>query len=353
MERNAQYPHLNTYRDVTPAIDEAIKTLDFMFGYQRTYFAVQRELKMALFRLTDERFLERIKQENNQSLLSEVEKIAPYKDIIIKLSDDIDVFETESKKLLESIIASGRMVCEEFDAIYPYLYNLAMGGSSHDHIPIELVFFFGENTKEKCGSLSEEEYAVLCYLLIKIKSKCRYYFAYPQLADELVLLADASKCMPYSARENFYLEAADYYDSVCQRDKAMTCYKKAAVVAKDNGDTRGSAQTMRKYYRLNQAFPKEMQVKPDEKEIEKEYGEYAPIVLEGIVEKGLKIDPVEFSEGFAEKLQEVMWRVEAAIDREGDLCTCYQRWQLMERYFSEMNIRWRNPKRMNPDVMFD
>ena len=353
MERNTKYPHLNTYRDVTPAIDEAIKTLDFMFDYQKTYFAVQRELKTALFRLTNERFLERIKQENNETLLREVEKIAPLKDVIIKLSDDIDIFEAESKKLLNAIIASGKMDGKEFDVIYPYFYNLAMDNTSHDHIPTELVFFFGEDTREKCSTLPDEEYAVLCYLLIKIKSKCRYFFAYPHLADELVLLADASKDMPYRARENFYLEAADYYDRARQRDKAMTCYKKAATIAKDNGDTQDSAQAMRKYYRMNQLFPKAMQVKVDEDEIKKEYGKYAHIVLEGIREKCLKVDPVEFTEGFAEKLQEVMWKVEAAIDKEGDFHSGYQRWQLMEQYFGEMKIRWRNPKQMNPDMMFD
>ena len=353
MKRNTQYPHLDVYRDVTPEIDEAIKTLDFLFDYQKTYFTVKRELRTALFRLTDERFLERIKQENNETLLREVEKIAPYKDVIIKLSDDIDIFEAESKKLLEAIIASGKMDGKEFDAIYPYLYNLAMDNTSNDHIPLELVFFFGENTKEKCGTLPEEEYALLCYLLIKIKSKCRYFFAYPHLADELVSFADASNDTPYRVRENFYLEAADYYDRARQRGKAMICYKKAATIAKDNDDTQDSAQAMRKYYRMNQLFPKAMQVKVDEDEIKKEYGKYAHIVLEGIREKSLKVDPVEFTEGFAEKLQEVMWKVEAAIDKEGDFHSGYQRWQLMEQYFGEMKIRWRNPKQMNPDMMFD
>lgn len=353
MERNTKYPHLNTYRDVTPEIDEAIKRLDFMFDYQKTYFAVQRELKTALFRLTNERFLERIKQENNKTLIGEVEKIAPYKDVIIKLSDDIDIFESESKKLLDAIIASGKMEVEEFNAIYPYLYNLALDNVSHDHIPNELVFFFGENTKEKCGSLPDLEYGVLCYLLIKIKSKCRYFFAYPHLADELALLTDAVKDMPYRARESFYLEAADYYDRARQRDKAMTCYKNAAKIAKDNGDLEASAQAMRKYYRLNQVFPKAMQIKPNEDEIKKEYGKYGTIVLEGIHEKIIKVDPIEFTEGFAEKLVEVMWRVEGVIDKEGDFHTCYQRWQLMEQYFCEMKIHWKNPKQMNPDMMFD
>lgn len=353
MKRCTHYPHLDAYRDVTPDIEEAIKKLDFLFDYQKTYFTVKRELRTAIFRITDEKFLERIKQENNETLLRAVERIAPYKDVIIKLSEDIDIFEAESKKLLEAIIASGKMVCEEFDAVYPYFYNLAIDNTSHDHIPTELVFFFGENTKEKCSTLPEEEYAVLCYLLVKIKSKCRYFFAYPHLADELVFGADTIKDTPYRVRAHYYLEAADYYDKVCQREKAMTCYKKAATIAKENGDLEASAYTMQKYYRMNQVFPVAMQVKVDEGEIKKEYGKYAATVLEGVYVKSLKVDPVEFTEGFAEKLQEVMWKVEAAIDKEGDLRTGYQRWQLMEQYFTEMKIRWRNPKQMNPDMMFD
>lgn len=353
MERSTQYPHLDSYRDVTPEINEAIKSLDFLLGYQKTYFVVQRELKTALFRLTDERFLERIKRENNKTLLSEVERITPYKDVIIKLSEDIDIFEAESKKLLEAIIASGKMDGKEFAVIYPYLYTLAEDNTCHDRIPTELTLFFGEDTKEKCSLLADDEYAILCYLLIKIKAKGRYYFAYPNLADELVVIIESSGNMPQKSRMNFYLEAAEYYAMVSQRDKAMVCYKNAATIAKDSGDLEASAYIMQKYYRLNQAFPEAMQIKADFDEIRKEYGKYAMIVLSGIDEPSFKVDPVEFTEGFAEKFQEVMWKVEAQIDNVGDLHTIYQRWSLREKYFTEMNIAWRSPKAMNPDMMFD
>ena len=62
---------------------------------------------------------------------------------------------------------------------------------------------------------------------------------------------------------------------------------------------------------------------------------------------------MEFTEGFPEAFQKVRWKVEAQIDKEGDFRTGYQRWYLMEEYFSEMKIRWRCPKLMNPDMMFD
>ena len=353
MERNEQYPHLDAYRDMIPEIDRAIETLDDLIDSQDTYFVMLRELKTILFRLTNERFLERIKKENDEKFLQEVEKATPHKETIEKLIEDINLFDEENKKLLAAIIQTGKMDSEEFDVLYPYLYTLAVDTTAHDRIPPELVGFFGENTREKCSALSVDEYAIFCYLLIRIKAKGRYSFAHPHLADELVALVEASREMPPKSRVGFYLEAAEYYKNVARRADARTCYEKAATVAKENSDLEASAYAMQKYYRLNQTFPKSMQVKPDEKAIEAEYGKFASIVLKGVRERSLKVDPVEFTEGFPEAFQKVRWKVEAQIDKEGDFRTGYQRWYLMEEYFSEMKIRWRCPKLMNPDMMFD
>ena len=130
--------------------------------------------------------------------------------------------------------------------------------------------------------------------------------------------------MPSKSRMNFYLEAADYYITACQRDKAMTCYQKAALVAKDNGDLENAAYSLQKYYRVNQAFPESMQKKADVAKIEAEYGRYAKIILSGIETPTFKVDLIEFTEGFAEKYQTVMWRVETEIDKVGDLHSVYQ-----------------------------
>ena len=59
MEQNMQYSHLDIYRNVKPEIDETIKKIDFLLGYQKTYFSVRREIKSVLFRLTDEKFLKK------------------------------------------------------------------------------------------------------------------------------------------------------------------------------------------------------------------------------------------------------------------------------------------------------
>ena len=100
MERNEQYPHLDAYRDMIPEIDRAIETLDDLIDSQDTYFVMLRELKTILFRLTNERFLERIKKENDEKFLQEVEKATPHKETIEKLIEDINLFDEENKKLL-------------------------------------------------------------------------------------------------------------------------------------------------------------------------------------------------------------------------------------------------------------
>ena len=350
---STEHHHLGVYRDMKPEIDAAIKKVKFLLGYQETYFAVQRDLKVALRRMTNDALIEKMKAEKNTAFLDEIKKSTPHKATVEKLIGDIDVFEAENKKLLSAIIKNGKIDSGEFCVIYPYLYTLAEDNTSHDRIPPELIPFFGENTKEKCNLSSVDEYAIFYYLLIKIKSKGRYGFAYPRLADELVACIESSANMPMKSRMEFYLEAADYYLTSCQRDKAMSCYKKAAHTAKESGDVEGSAYAMQKYYRVNQSFPKTMQMKPNVEEIRAEYEKYSPIVLQGIDAPTFKVDPIEFTESFAEKYQAVMWRVEAEIDKTRDLNSVYQRWSLMEKYFAEINTPWRCPKTMNPGMMFD
>lgn len=352
MENSVRHPHLEAYRDLTGRIDEGIQALKAVLKGEESYFVVQRELKTALFRITDEAFLERIRKENNTVLLREVEKASPHKERIVRLIADIDAFEAENRRLVEAILQKGTIDGKELEALYPYLCTLATDTTSHDRIPAGLVAFFGEAPKERCRLLSVDEYAILCYLLLRIKEKGRYHFAYPALADELLASIEASEEMPPQNRVAFYREVGEYYAKVARRAEARACYQKAAAVAKENGDLESAAYAMQKYYRLNQKFPKAMREAPDEEVIQEEFGKFAPIVLRGIRDQSLKVDPVEFTEEFANAFQDVMWKVEAQIDQEGDFHSGYQRWQLMEAFFAEKKIRWRSPKQMNPDMMF-
>ena len=350
---STEYPHIGAYRDMKPEIDAAIKKVKFLLGYQKTYFAVQRDLRVALRRMTNDALIEKMQAEKNTAFLDEIKKSTPHKATIEKLIGDIDVFEAENKKLLSAIIKNGKLDSKEFAVIYPYLYTLAEDNTSHDRIPPELVSFFGNNTKERCVLSSPEEYALFYYLFIGIKAKTRYGFAYPHIADGLVACIEGSKEMTPISRVNFYVQAGDYYVTAYQRDKAMSCFKNAALLAKEMGDLENSAYILQKYYKLNNLFPQPKQVKPDPDEIERDYGGYSKIVIDGINDKTMKVDPIEFTEKFAENVQDVLHKVEEEIERVGDLHTVLQRWQLMEEYFAKVQIKWKDPKQMNFKMMFD
>ena len=303
--------------------------------------------------MDNEALIERFKEEKNEKALREIEDARPYRATIERLIEDINVFEAENRKLLAAIIERGSIDSKELSVIYPYLYTLAADNVAHDRIPPELVSFFGENIKEHCSLSSPEEYAIFYYLIIAIKAKTRYGFAYPHIADELVACIEGSNEIPDNSRFNFYVTAGDYYVTAYRRDKAMSCYKSAALIAKEMGDLENSAFILQKYYKLNNLFPVSKRVKPNLEEIELEYGEYSKIVIDGINSNTMKVDPVEFTDKFAAHFQEVMHKVVAEIDRVGDLHTVLQRWQLMEEYFAEVKIKWKNPKLMNFKMMFD
>ena len=350
--RSGEYPHLEAYRDLAPRIDDAIKKVEFLLGYQRTYFSVQDTLCSVLRRLNNEGYFARIINPSAEAI-AERESALPYKETIEGLIDDIDAYEAENKKLLSVIVGNGILRSKELVTLYPYLSLLAEDNSSHDRIPEELISFFYKGTREKCDLFSDEEYAIFLYLLIKIKAKGRYYFAYPQLADELFAIATEIRIMPYNSRTEFLLSAGDYYVSACQRKRAMECYGNAASASEEKGDLENAAFALQRYYRLNNSLPEEMRVHADADEIKKRFKGYADIVYQGMRSPALKVDPSEFTDGFAEHFQEVMWKVEEEIDRVGELNTPLQRWSLMERYFAERGVMWRSPVANNPGVMFD
>ena len=350
--RQGEYPHLDAYRDLKPRIDAAIKKVEFLLGYQRTYFSVKDTLCSVLRRLNNEGYFARIINPSAEAI-AERERALPYKETIERLIDDIDAYETENKKLLSAIVSNGIIHSRELVTLYPYLSLLAEDNSSHDRIPAELISFFYEGTREKCELFSEEEYAIFLYLLIKIKEKGRYYFAYPQLADELYAIATERRIMPYNSRTEFLLAAGDYYVSACQRRRAMECYGSAASASEEKGDLESAAYALQRYYRLNNSLPEKMRAKADADEIKRRFKGYADIVYQGMRSPSLKVDPSEFTDEFAEHFQDVMWKVEVEIDRVGELHTPLQRWSLMERYFAEKGVTWRSPVANNPGVMFD
>ena len=217
----------------------------------------------------------------------------------------------------------------------------------------EIVGFFCEDIDKRWRLDSADERVALCFLLIRIKAKGRYSFAYPEIADELVRLVSEASDVPHENLTDIFTVAGDYYIAAAQREKAMRCYKSAADAARDSGDNRHCAYLMRTYYRLAQSFPENIRIKMDAEAIKREHGEYADIVLGSVNTPMLKVNPIEFSVGFTELFQTVMHKVENEINDVGDLHIPHQRWSLMRKYFAEAGIFWRDPSVMNPGVMFD
>jgi len=85
-------------------------------------------------------------------------------------------------------------------------------------------------------------------------------------------------------------------------------------------------------------------------EIKEKYNEE---ILNYLNYRGIKIDPIEHTDLFLDNYDYVMDNVEKKILIEGDLHLCYQRWHLMEEEYSKLGIAWKNPKIMNPRIMFD
>jgi len=350
--------HILEYKDYQVQIDENIKNIKFLLNYQYTYFDIQSELKIILFRLTDEKYLEKITNANNIAAIEERKKILPYLNIIRETIDNIDNFEKENKKIFESIIKKQFIDSRDFKVISKYLYNLAESSSSHDKIPFDSLEDFLDVILNNTKINSDYDYTLLHYYLIKIVSRHRYYFNHAYIAHRVsfnicYLSANLKK---FSNLElcNMMLAAGDLFLMQYNRPDAMKCYKIASEKALKDKDLQNSAYALQKYYRINSQFPERLQQKVDVEQLVEIYKEYADIILSGMNYTCLKVDEVEFTDGFINNYKYVMMAVEEEIDKVGDLHIPYQRWNLMQKYYLEKyNIVWKNPKLMNPRVMFD
>lgn len=347
------FDNLNNYLDVKPRLDENIKKVEFLLGYQRTYFAIQNTLKSVLFRLTNEQFLGRINKNNDEQLLKEYNTNLPYKETIIQIIEDIDTFELENIKLLNSIIQKRKMSSYELRVLLPYLTLLAEDNSSHDKIDYNIVekLCFGRSSLYNFEEVSEGN--ILNNLLVKIKAKTRYFFEFPYITEDLLTAAKWGRSLDFNIRIEYAFTAGDYYLSIYNRDKAMECYELASKIAFENNDLETSAYALQKYYRINNYYPEERRKKFDINLIEEKYKEYSKIVIQGINSKVLKVDPIEFSINFISDFTSVMREVEREINEVGDLHIPQQRWELMKKAYAKRYVNWRTPAEMNPKVKFD
>jgi len=337
---------------IEKSIEELSEFLDL--SYQETYFEVQRQLKTLIFRLTNERYIERITRENDLKKLEEREKAIPYLDKIIEVINDIDELISFFNKYMDKVIEGGEITTNEYSIMSPYFFQLATDNSCHDMINFEQIEKICAISKDNLLLENNDDYIIWFYNLICIKSKGRLYFKNYEIADKLYNCLQEKSKINYSYLVSFAEELGDYYIKILNRKEAMKSYSLAAEIAKKNNDLEKAAYAMQKYYRTNNLFPVKLQVKVEVEKIADEYGEYASIVKKGIENKSLKRDPVEFTEGFSKIYCEVMELVEEEIEKEGDYHSAFQRWNLIESILEEKySIKWKNPKIMNPNYMFD
>ena len=247
-------------------------------------------------------------------------------------------------------------MCIDFNVLSCYLYNLAFSNCAQERIPFDMLEEFLDVVMENTIIKENYEYTLLHYYLVKIASRHRYYFNHAYLAYrvsfnvEYHMVEEATKQELYEMA----MTAGDFLLMLYKREDAMECYYNASRIALEDNDLLNSAYAMEKYYRINSQFPESKRKYVDIEQIKKDYKKFAKIVISGVNYKGLKIDEVEFTDLFINNFPKVMALVEEEISLVGDLYLPYQRWDLMQKYYLEKyDLVWRNPKQMNPRVMFD
>mgnify|MGYP003291673711 CR=1 FL=1 len=348
--------HILNYQDYTKRIDENIIKIKSAINLPEIYFEIENTLQIYLFRLTDEGYLERLKVSKNVKALKERERLLPYLSIIKELISDINCFDAENKKIIDAIIKKGSLDTRDFNVLSCYLYNLAFSNCAQERIPFDMLEEFLDVVMENTVIKENYEYTLLHYYLVKIASRHRYYFNHAYLAYRVSfnvkydMVEEATKQELYEMA----MTAGDFLLMLYKREDAMECYYNASRIALEDNDLLNSAYAMEKYYRINSQFPESKRKYVDIEKIKKDYKKFAKIVISGVNYKGLKIDEVEFTDLFINNFPKVMALVEEEISLVGDLYLPYQRWDLMQKYYLEKyDLVWRNPKQMNPKVMFD
>ena len=348
--------HVLDYKDYGQQIDKNINKIKAIISNKEMYFDIYNELKIFLFKLTDEKYVKRIINSHNIDLINEYNNLKKYKDIIKETIDNIDNFKKENIKVIDGIIKNQIITERDYQVIINYLYQLSDSNYSYDHIPFDRLEEFldvvcGYNKIE-----SDNDYTLLHYYLTKIVTHHRYYFKHAYLAHRVSFNIRYENLKGFSNQElyDMMITAGDFLLMQYNRKDAMECYLVASEIALKENHLKKSAYALQKYYKINSQFPENLKEKVDVEKIKEVYKEYAEIVLLGVNYKGLKVDEIEFTDVFVNGYKYVMIAVEEEIDIVGDLHIPYQRWNLMEKYYLEKyNIVWKNPKLMNPMVMFD
>lgn len=334
-------------------IDSNIKKISSLVE-KDSYFEVVKKLEILIFRATDENYGNRIIALNNEKAISEKNQILEQLDFINEIINDIKLYNQYNIEFIKKAYSSGINKQEYEEILLPYITLIANDDSySGELYPDELRTILSRTQSKKI--LNTINYACFAYLIISIYAKSRYYFRANSVVLSLLQLIEKDNYneIPQEFAYEFYKEVARFFYRVCNRRKAMECYKNAANCIK-NKSLEKAAYVMSKYYEINSAFPKNLKESADIEQIKNEYGDYADTIISKVNYKFMEVDKVEFTDKFIDNYINVLEEVEQEIDKVGDLHLSLQRWSIKKDILKKKyKINWRTPKEMNPRVMFD
>lgn len=351
------FKYLFDYVDYLPLIEEGFSNIEHLYKGPKLFYYIYEDLKRKIYKLANEKYINKIIESNDEEAILERNINLRYMDSFNELINNMDEFEKENEKLLDSIIKANIIDDRNFEYIKPYLCFLSDCDSNHDHIPFNKLPKLLNVVRNNCKIESDDDYILLHYYLLKIIMKWRYYFEHAYIAHRVK--SNIKNCVlknfTYTELSEMIHEAGDYFLHMHDRENATDCYDKASDLALKDGNLELAARNLELFYRLYNTLPRVYRRQVDLDYVNNTFKEYAYMVINGIeYQGGLKYDEVENTPEFINAYPKVMRLVEDEIDRVGDLHIPYQRWDLIEKYFlEEFNIKWKNPKIMNPRVMFD
>ena len=82
------FKYLNDYVDYLPLIEEGFFNIEHLYKGPKLFFYIYDDLKRIVYRLTNEQYINRITESNDEEAILERNNILPYLDIINKLIKD-------------------------------------------------------------------------------------------------------------------------------------------------------------------------------------------------------------------------------------------------------------------------
>ena len=147
-----------------------------------------------------------------------------------------------------------------------------------------------------------------------------------------------------------YLGLSAFYKQVCDFAAASEVALTGAKLYLSDGDREEAAVLAIDGYVSAKNVPGF--VLPSEGEIQALYEEQADKVLSYQNRPYIRHDEVEATKKFQDAYDEVMEKATERYYKEGAVHP-FALWEYMEKGFAKKGIKWRNPKRMNPDMKFD